>query len=488
MLTQVNGIAFGVLVVLADFVAWRILGPGASPWRKAWRVLLFVALSYILFANKLSPLATTASTNEAQRFVAQALGIVWWLQCAQFVILVLDTLILPQSWHTQRLFHDVAAALIFLAAGVAAFGYVLGLPVSGLVATSGAIAVVFGLAIQNTLNDMFSGLVLNATEPFKLDDWVGIGDVEGRVVESNWRATKLINGQGNLVVVPNSVAAKATIVNLNEPPSTHGVTLSLEIDPQIRPAAVLNALQLAASSSADVLDNPAPLAIVKAVRANSIDYELLCYVGALAKKVPARNALYDLAHRHLSASGVTLRPLAVPVSSLAPGQHRRRALRAVDIFSHLDDADLDILEAAMEWHQYEAGEEIYASGSEGRVLTIIDSGVASVTLPGDSGEVEVRRMVPGDTIGQSAVLSGATMHATVRARTRVTVYRLTSDSLTPIVTKRPDVGRQMCRVLSEHRETEEKVMSPKEKSGENTAGFFSWLEDGMRRLHQIVAG
>src|SRR6201995_1072450 len=127
--------------------------------------------------------------------------------------MVLDTLLLPKTWRRQLLFEDVFGAVVFLAAIVAALGFVLELPVRGLVATSGALAIVLGLAIHSTLSDVFAGIVLNTAEPYSVGDWVIIDDVEGKVIEMNWRATHLLTGQGNTLIVPNAVASKAKISN-----------------------------------------------------------------------------------------------------------------------------------------------------------------------------------------------------------------------------------------------------------------------------------
>ena len=104
------------------------------------------------------PLAVPASATGLDRVALQAICIAWWLQCAIVFSLLLDHLLLPPAWRSQRLFHDIAAGVVFGAAAVAALGYVLGLPLSGVVATSGAVAVILGLALQNTLNDVFSSL------------------------------------------------------------------------------------------------------------------------------------------------------------------------------------------------------------------------------------------------------------------------------------------------------------------------------------------
>ncbi|WP_321951514.1 mechanosensitive ion channel family protein [Burkholderia cenocepacia] len=483
---------YGAPVVLADLAAWRLFGRGRSAARAIRRCAAFAALTAVLFATGVSPLAVPASLAWLDRIAVQAICIAWWLQCAIVFSLLLNHLLLPRAWRNQRLFHDLAEAIVFGAAAVAALGYVLGLPLSGLVATSGAVAVILGLALQNTLNDVFSGLVLNTTQPFRLDDTVSIGELEGRIVESNWRATKLIDSLGNLVVVPNSTAARATIVNLSEPAGLHGMTLALDLDPAVRPAVAVGALERAAASSLDVLARPAPIAVVKAFRANAIQYELVCYVDALQKKITVRNALYDLAHRHLAAAGVAWRPLAgsapasVSKSLGQPVSRRLLLLRAVELFARVDDDDLAVLADALVARSFGKGDVIYASNAESRVLTIVESGVAAVFVPGVSGDVEVRRMAPGDAIGQSVVLAGTRLHATVHAVTAMTVHQLRSEDLSALIARKPALGRLMCESLTDHIATEERVMIPPVEKAHAGFSLIGWLEKEMKRLHDSL--
>ncbi|WP_175978543.1 mechanosensitive ion channel family protein [Burkholderia sp. BCC1047] len=485
---------YGAPIVLADLAAWRLFARDRPVVRAIRRCAAFAALSAVLFATGVSPLAVPASLGGLDRIVVQAVCIAWWLQCAIVFSLLLNHLLLPRAWHSQRLFHDIAAGIVFGAAAVAALGYVLGLPLSGLVATSGAVAVILGLALQNTLNDVFSGLVLNTTQPFRLDDTVSIGELEGRIVESNWRSTKLIDNLGNLVVVPNSSAARATIVNLSEPAGLHGVTLVLDLDPAVRPAVAVGALERAAASSLDVLARPAPIAVVKAFRANAIQYELVCYVDALQKKTSVRNALYDLAHRHLAAAGVAWRPLVGPApvsassstSQADPVSRRLLLLRAVELFARVDDDDLAVLAEALVSRSFGKGDVIYASNSESRVLTIVESGVAAVFVPGASGDVEVRRMAPGDAIGQSVVLAGTRLHATVHAVTAMTVHQLRSEDLSALIGRKPALGRLMCEALTDHIATEERMMIPPVEKAHAGFSLIGWLEKEMKRLHDSL--
>jgi hypothetical protein len=327
--------------------------------------------------------------------------------------------------------------------------------------------------------------VLNATQPFRLGDWVTIGEVEGKVIESNWRATSLLNAQGNIVVIPNSVAARTNIVNANQPLDTHGISVVLPVEPSIRPAVVLEALGDAAASCIDVLTMPAPLVAVRRATEDAIEYEIVCFVDALDKKIGARNELFDLAHRHLCARGVVLRPLSVP-AAVHPLDGAHRLLRHVSIFQTLDDDELDGLAAQLDRLAFDAGATIHAAhDTEMRALYIIARGVAKVTVQ-SAGELEVRRLAPGDAFGQSGILADVESHVTVRAATRATVYRLDKDALTPVLARRPEVAKEMRRLLSEHRASDATLLAQPVVSMADSAGLVDWIRESMRRFHRTT--
>ncbi len=317
----------------------------------------------------------------------------------------LDTLLLPRAWRRQRLFQDVFGALVFLAAVVAALGFVLELPIRGLVATSGALAIVLGLAIQSTLSDVFAGIVLNTTEPYQVGDWVSVDGVEGRVVEMNWRATHLLTSQGTSSSC--RMRCRQNEDHQQQPPGAlHGVTVGLEISPQERPATVIAALERAMASVTAVMSDPAPYVSAKRSTVNSVLYEVTAYVDDISKKTPVGNELFDLCYRHLVATGIELRPLGVPAAPQMPEDPREALLRRVDLFSALNREELHSLAPLMSRHEYEDGDVVITAGTVPDSLTIIESGILSVTVDDASGVVEVARLGPGDTLGEAGLLAG----------------------------------------------------------------------------------
>jgi len=167
----------------------------------------------------------------------------WWLGAAWFSVSILRAvLVFERRPREGKLLQDIVAGLIYLGAIFAIVDYVFELPVRGLLATSGAIAIIFGLALQSSLNDVFSGLVLSLSRPHRPGDWVRFeGTTDGRVVELNWRATHVLTSQRDLAIVPNSVIAKSKIVKVSAPSPTHG-TVAVRLSARTPPALGLTVL------------------------------------------------------------------------------------------------------------------------------------------------------------------------------------------------------------------------------------------------------
>ena len=86
--------------------------------------------------------------------------------------------------------------------------------VGGLFTALGVGSIVIGLALQNAVGGVISGLLLLFEQPFKIGDWLDTGGVKGRVVEVNWRAVHIDTGNG-IQIVPNSTLSGASFTNLS---------------------------------------------------------------------------------------------------------------------------------------------------------------------------------------------------------------------------------------------------------------------------------
>ena len=101
-------------------------------------------------------------------------------------------------------------------------------------------------------------------------------------------------------------------------------------------------------------------------------------------------------------------------------------------------------------------------------------------------EIELRRMAPGDSLGQSAILAGARVEGVLVARTAVTMCCLEQAALTPILQAKPEIARRMCRVLADQLASDRSLLRAGEDALDQERNFFDWLNDGIQRLHHLV--
>ncbi|MFJ3448720.1 mechanosensitive ion channel domain-containing protein [Pseudomonas sichuanensis] len=470
-LIQSYPLLLGTCLIIGDLLLWQLIPQQHRIWRIASRLVIFLLFSAVLVAAGMSPLQPPPWIDEVSRnLMATVLAIGWWLFGARTVTVVFGLLLGARGSHGGRLLQDVIGALIFLAAVVAAAAYVLQLPVKGLLATSGVMAIVIGLALQSTLSDVFSGIVLNTTRPYQIGDSISIDGTEGKVVDIDWRATRLITGTGSLAVIPNSVAAKARLLNHSRPADRHGIVISVVVPAKVRPKRVFDALEKALQGTSALLASPAPKVTVKASSLESVEYEASAFVADMALKTEVRNQLFDLAHRHLEASGVMWN---VDLT-LAPRSRQRELIDEVRVFRSLSGEERDTLSQRMTAVEYLANQVILGIGDNSDHLLVIGSGVIQASVRNGDKLVEAGRMGPGEVLGIEGLVDDDDSFAEFRTLTGCLLYRIEKEQVRSCLEQRSEVQSALTKLQRFRRQSRESLLMQKPTEVKK-GGFLSWL-------------
>ncbi|WP_095162538.1 mechanosensitive ion channel family protein [Pseudomonas sp. Irchel 3F5] len=462
----------GITLIVLDLTLWQLIPANRRPWRIGARMLVFSLFTWVLISAGVSPLQPAPWVEDVPRnLLATVLGIAWWLFAARTATVVIGLVLVARSGHTGRLLQDVLGAVIFLVAIVAAAAYVLQLPVKGLLATSGVMAIVIGLALQSTLSDVFSGIVLNTTRPYQIGDSISIDGTEGKVIEIDWRATRLLTGNGSMAVIPNSVAAKAKLLNFSQPSDVHGVAITVVVPAKVRPRRVLDALEKTLQGTRTLLTTPAPKATIKSSSLESVEYEASGFVSAMSQKTEVRNHMFDLAHRHLEAAGVVWN------SETQPGQmwNRQRALiEDVRIFRSLSNEEKDNLSQRMTAVEYLADQVILGVGDSSDYLLVIGTGVVSVSIRDGDKQLEAGRMGPGEVLGVEGLLEADDSTAEFRTLTSCILYRIDKDEVRSCLEQRTEVKTALIKLQRIRLQTRQSLLEQK-PAAIKKGGFLSWL-------------
>ncbi len=190
-----------------------------------------------------------------------------------------------------------------MASAFAVLKTILDIDISPLLASTALVTAVVGFALQGVLSNLLAGMSMHITRSVMPSDWVRIGDVEGQVIETNWRETRLRTTCGHIMLVPNSTVANATIHNMSRPTPLRRHNVAVGASYSDAPGDVIDALLQSALSVPEVLRDPQPDAYHHRVqglrhqlRAALLDPSLIMNVRAIDGDV-ARMIWYQFKRR-----------------------------------------------------------------------------------------------------------------------------------------------------------------------------------------------
>jgi small-conductance mechanosensitive channel/CRP-like cAMP-binding protein len=415
--------------------------------------------TYALWRAEIIPLQPPRTAIQGNpRIVSQVLEIFWWFSLARLLVTAGRAFLLIDHRAEERKFAtELLAGVVYISVFFSVAGLVFDLPITGLIATSGVIAIVLGLALQSTLSDLFSGIALNIEGPIHVGDWIALeGNVEGQVIEINWRATHLMTATRESVVVPNSNIAKSRIVNFSSPSQTQGVEFAVSLDNRTSPSRGIEVIEQAVLNCRSVLLEPGPKVRTKGFAASSVEYQVRFFVESVAVAGQAKSDVLNSIYRHANWAGISiaapqagdepvLRIGAVDEKPVVP-----KVAERVPLSAYLLPPERAALQAALKKRVMQAGEMLVKQGAEAQSVFLIETGVVSLMREREDGtSVEVERRGPGDDFGAPAVLSGKPMSVSVRALTSGIIYELPKSDITRILEARPELRAELERALAE---------------------------------------
>jgi small-conductance mechanosensitive channel len=242
---------------------------------------------------------------------------------AYIVIEVMETLILDY-WMGERkgvqppaVVRHLVLTLLYTMAAIFILGNVAGVNVMPLLATSTVVTVVLGLALQDTLGNLFAGLSMHVERPFSIGDWISVDGVEGQVVEMAWRATRIRTLTRDVVAIPNAVIGKARVQNFDLPARLTGRNLEVLVTLDASPEQVERAVLAAAEAVPRVLGDPAPRAWLKGTTPLCQRYVIRIWIEGFEQKDDIESDYLKALWKTLHAEGVALTTSALPAAAAA---------------------------------------------------------------------------------------------------------------------------------------------------------------------------
>jgi small-conductance mechanosensitive channel/CRP-like cAMP-binding protein len=441
-----------LLVVVA---AVAMLRPRWPLWAQlATRAVAFAMLTILVQRLLGSPLTPHYSAlYSGKDFWEHLIEAGWWILAARVgVTLVRLLVVLEHRPRETQIVSDLMAGGIYLAALLAIVNDVFAVSVAGLLATSGVIAIVLGLALQSTLADVFSGIAVGIERPYKAGDLIWVeGNIEGHVVQVTWRSTHIATFQSTIAIVPNSVIAKARIINRSLPEPVRGDTIVIRLDAAASPERCIATLKEAARAAMMPLAFPAPSVALTGLQGDGASYEVSYSVATSGLLDQARTEVFTQIHRHLHHAGIALSVAGAASLGVRKVPTAADMLAESDLFGMLDAVGRESLASHFEEIRLEAGEALFHEGDAPKYIFLLASGVVEVTKTGTSGSHIVHRLSPGESLGAIGLITGSPYAATATALTAVKLFRMDKASVAAAIAAAPHLEAGLAALAEQGR-------------------------------------
>src|SRR5437879_808462 len=371
--------------------------------------------------------------------------------------------------------REVVGGVIFLVTllFILSSGYHAEAQLTGLLAGSGVVAIILGFAGQNFFAGIIGGISIQLNRPYKVGDWLQVGDRFAEVMEINWRSTRLCTNDNIYLDIPNNEIVRTTIVNLHYPSEVHAMRIRVGVDYNVPPNRVKDALARAASSANGVLANPSVEVFLVDFADHAVTYEINFYMGNHARineinDAVRTNVWYELKRQRISIP-FPIRTLQLERRKLPAGeeahQEARAILRAEHLFHCLSDGQINNLVQQSDLNHFGRGERVIEEGAEGDSMFVLMRGAAQVSVSKNGKVIPVATLSSGDCFGEMSLLTGEKRTATVRAEGDCYVMEISKDVMAQIVRESPDCLRQLSEILARRKMETEGIVKDASLSG-----------------------
>ena len=448
-LWQAIGLAIGFplgLLILNELIS--SLERRSNPLAKNLRTirnLVLPALALLLFVSWILNLPSESSTL---RWIETVFWVALLFALLGFVNDIVFGMGRARSIgeRVPKLFRDLAQALLVAVGAMVIYSKVWGMEIQGALTALGLGSIVIGLALQEPLGNIVSGLMLLLERPLNVGDWVNVDGVIGQVTEINWRSVHIETPAREVRVVPNVLLYKGAFSNLSRPTPERTEVVEMGFGYDDPPNKVKELLLEVLRSTPGVKSDPEPLVRTVNYADFSIIYRMIFTVetqetlGATRDDVMTR--LWYMARRE----GLTI-PFPIRME-YRPGENPGKPEKTTSQWlneqprfkASLQPAEL----AQLNIHDYTSGEIMHSPKKPFEGGALILRGQVSLLAQSNEGqEVVVSTLSAGECFGDNLTAGSSTDAISLKADTDVTLLWLPAEQMDQLLSRSASLSSEV---------------------------------------------
>ncbi|MGF1567407.1 MAG: cyclic nucleotide-binding domain-containing protein [Nodosilinea sp.] len=462
-------LGFAVSSVLLGEVIHRLKrqGKAMAGTLRLVRNLILPVLVFLLFMQHLLNLNPDAR-------LLRTVETLLWIVVIHGALSLLNVLLFEQAeagtWRSRvpKLLIDLARLFLILLGTAIVLATVWNADLAGLVTALGVSSIVIGLALQDTLGSVMSGIALLFERPFSVGDWLHVGGVVGQVIDINWRAIRLQTLEREMVVIPHKVISGETIRNFNQPFRLHAERISIGFSYNDPPNLARQVLKSTALETHGILHDPEPKIFTISYDDFAVTYEVKFFISDYGELEDIRDRFMTRVWYAAQRNNLTIPfPIRTVYHFNGPATQAKNTskkfidgLNSLPTFVPLDkeQENLQISSEGITLQHFASGETVVRQGYSGEALYIIVSGQAVLTTTNEYGcEVEVLPLKAGEFFGEMALFSGEPSIVSVTAVEDLEVMMIAATVVNQMIDRQPSFAREIGQILEIRRRTIQEV-------------------------------
>lgn len=403
----------------------------------------------------------------------------WWLillidgcEFALSLICVLRN----RPFPIPRLIRNILRAALVVGAFLAVAKCILIWDISTALASTALLTAVIGFALQGVLGNLLAGLSLHVVRSTVPGDWVAIGDLEGEVIETNWRETRLRTVGGHMLIIPNSKVAESVIHNMTHPTALRRIRVAVGASYSDAPADVAAALEAAALSVPEVLREPKPSAVLTEYKDFGINYDLRFWTSQYYDRARLIGDVQSRIWYQFKRRGIEIpfpmsdkllndfmevvnhqRSMPAPdvetekvLSELRKSDFCRKLLVDARGESLVEDEALRPVARMMKRVCYTKGETLFRQGEAGESAYVLVRGSVDGVVEYDADVPPHQFSVPaGALLGEMSLVTGLPRTATLRAEGECELLEIPNAAFVLLLGVRPDIPARLAELVAQ---------------------------------------